>query len=192
MVTLGSARDQGKTIDVDVLASFAAGESLEAERACVDAVNDQAVVDLTVDVVLVFGMGQTSSQDLVQSATYEYDGVGLPDVQKEPAAVALDFGFTPTAAGFTALDFAFHEEDPDNRGAYLRTLAFAVDPVGGAANGTATNYSPGTQLSGFEFSFAGTVSAVDFPLSVERGTITETLDTELDDAGVPVVYALAY
>lgn len=191
-IALGDPALADDQLTVPVTARFEAGESLEAERACVDAVNEQAVVDLQVDVLFLVGEGDAGSVEITQTSTYEYDGVGLPDEQVEPAPVAADFGFVPTAVGWSSLDFVFHEGDPDNRGAYLRTIGFAADPVAGEATGTATNYSPGTQLSGFEYAFAGVLGGVAFPVTAERGTISAAVEAELDDAGAPVIVDLPY
>jgi hypothetical protein len=190
-VTLGVAQVVDDALEVSVDATFEAGESLEADRVCIDEVNDQAVVELVIDVLFLVGEGDQSTAAVSQGAEFPYDG-GVPDVQVDPAPLALSLGFTPTAVGFSSLSYAFHVDDPEERGAYLRTLAFSVDAVEGTANGTATNYSPGTQLSGFDYAFEGEVQAVSFPLTAERGTISATLPADLDDAGAPVLNDLPY
>lgn len=191
-ITVGTPVADGETVEVPIDAVFAAGESLEADRACVDEVNDQAIVDLAVDVVVLAGPGEESAVAVHQEASFPWDGAGLPPEQLDPAAVGVDLGFAPTAAGFSAIDFRFHPTDPDDRGAYLRTLAFSVDVEAGTANGTATNYSPFTQLSGFDYTFDGEVRGVTYPLTAERGVIVQNIDADLDDAGAPEVNELAY
>ena len=60
---------------------------------------------------------------------------------------------------------------------------------GDEASGTATNYSPLTQLHDFSFSFDGTVTHV--PLDgASHDTVSGTLPTGLDDDDRPIVYAL--
>src|SRR5262249_39423864 len=152
----------------------------------------QAIVDLHVDVLFLVGTGETVALDVVQGAEFPFDGPP-PEPQEDPAPLALAYGFEPTALGFSVLDYSFHVDDPDNRGAYLRTLAFDVKPgtLGtGEGNATATNYSQLTQLSGFDYQFEGQMRAVAFPLDVQRGTATVSLPADLDDLGHPIVTTL--
>ena len=90
------------------------------------------------------------------------------------------------------MDFQFHVDDAEDRGAYLRTIEYLADPVGGTAWGHATNYSPGTQLSGFDYAFSGTVVGVGFDGEVERGTASGTIEELVDEEGValPIVLPL--
>ena len=64
--------------------------------------------------------------------------------------------------------------------------------MAGVAEGFATNYSPGTQLSGFDYTFAGVVEAVDLGADVNRGLLEVTYEIVLDDDGaaVPMVWEL--
>jgi hypothetical protein len=161
-------RDGG---DAVVTAAFAAGLSLEAERACLDAVASEASITLVVDVVAVGGP-DTATATVEQSAAWgEVDGEW--EAQEPPAAVPVDL---PAARAWQALSWSFHADDPEGRGAYLRTLGFDAD-----GRGWATNASPGTQLSGFSYAFQGRL--VGFDADATSTSATAAYTPSLDAAG---------
>ncbi|MEQ1572429.1 MAG: hypothetical protein ABMA64_42810 [Myxococcota bacterium] len=196
-VALGEVTIDGDQVSAPVSATFAAGKTFDPDRECIDAVYDQAVVDLDVDVTFLVGDGAVEDLDLVQGAQFEFSGnPANPEPQTDPAPIALEFPITPTALGFAAIDFAFDPTRTDDRGAYLRTWSFTAAPGEGqepfvAANATATNFSPGTQLEDFGYRFEGVVRAVDFELELTRGTTSEAgIPAALDEAGQPVITSL--
>lgn len=187
-VTVG---DDG-TVTVPVDASFAAGKTFEDERKCIDAVNTQAVVSLTIDLLAVVGAETIERQTLATEASYAFSGDKInPEAQDDPAPKALAFTVEDPVVGFTALDFAFDPDRTDDRGAYLRTLGWWAEP-GGDANAVATNYSPGTQLSDFAYRFAGEVVAIDHGGTVTRGTSTGTFPAALEADGSAVPNTLPH
>ncbi len=191
-VALGEPTLDGDTVTVDVTASFAAGNSLEDERKCVDEINEQAVAAIHVVVAAVAGNDVTvTTQDLTQGAEYAAGNVPFtPDPQPDPdpATRALTLDTTDAVLGWTKLDYTFHAGDPDGRGGYLRSVQIDADAATGLASGHANNYSPGTQLSGFVYDFAGTVEAIAVPgAAITRASYTAELPAALDDGGVPVV-----
>jgi hypothetical protein len=192
-VSLGNPVAGDGSATVDVTAAFEAGNSLEPERACVDAVNELATAAITVRVAVLAGDLTAVSQDLDQSASYTYGDRFSPDEQPppDPATRPLDGDPATDVFGWTALDFRFHPDDPDDRGAYLRTLELHADGTTGEATGHATNYSPATQLSGFDYAFTGTVEAISAPgATADRGTVGADLPAALDADGTPVVTTL--
>lgn len=189
-VSLGAPVPGDGVAEVEVRAAFSAGNSLEAERACVDAVNEYATVALTVRVVVLSGRLDATAQALDQSASYAYGSRGTPEEQPDPDPASRPLNGDPAESvfGWSALDFRFHVDDPDDRGAYLRSLSFLADAFAGSAIGHATNYSPGTQLSAFDYAFTGTVVAVSAEDGeITRGTVAAELPAELDDNGSPVI-----
>ncbi len=130
-----------------VTAAFESGLSLEEARGCLDEAATGAEATLTIDVLGVAGVASQSAS-LVQSASWNQDGSELA-AQTPPRPETLDL---PEARAFSSLEWFFHKGDFDGRGAYLRTLT--ADSAGAAS---ATNYSPGTQVSGFDYRFVGTV-----------------------------------
>ncbi len=198
-VSLGEpiVSDDGQTATVEVQAAFEAGNSLEDVRACVDEVADRARVATDVTVLVVVGKGDATATDVTHGATYAWSGSATaPEAQDspDPSSRPWDPGMDAEGAlaGWSAIDFAFHVDDPDDRGAYLRSWSFAVDPVAGAASGHATNHSPGTQLSGFDYTFSGTARAVDLGVDVERGNADALLPAALDESFAPVITELAF
>lgn len=192
-VTLGdvAVRDDG-TVTVDVSATFAAGKTFDPDRECIDAVNDQAVVDFDVQLLAVVGDTTVETQPLSSSAAYAFSGNSIaPEPQDDPAAQTLSFTAADPVMGFSSVDFRFDPDRTDDRGAYLRTLGWWAEP-GGSANAVATNYSPGTQLEDFAFRFDGEVVAIEHGGTVTRGTSTGSFPAELDDAGSGVVNSLAH
>jgi len=183
----------GRSVDVPVSAWFEAGESLEEMRECLDAVNDQAQLAVAVDLVVIVGADEAESIEVAHGLSYPYgDGPMNPDEQPppDPAERPLGTSLQDPVLGWSALDFRFHDPDPDDRGAYLRSWTFDARLAGDVASGHATNYSPVSQLSGFEYTFAGTVEALVIDGDVARGLVRERLIVELDDDARPVVVEL--
>jgi hypothetical protein len=56
-----------------------------------------------------------------------------------------------------------------------------LDATSTSASGAATNYSPGTQLSAFDYSFTGTVSAIPGAFDVERRAAIDEVDIDVTD-----------
>jgi hypothetical protein len=195
-VSLGAPAlsDDGTTVSVDVSAKFAAGNSLEDERQCVDEINELAVAGFTVGVTAIAGDLTVESQEIAQGATYDAGNIPFhPDEQPEPAATALTIGAGDAIFGWTNVDYTFHASDPDDRGAYPRSIAVLANADAGVASGHSSNYSPGTQLSGFEYAFAGTVTAIASPgATVVRGAAAQEIPVELDENGDPVLQTLAF
>lgn len=186
---LGEPVVDGEQVSVGVDLAFEAGVTEDPDRTCIDEVVDRAVVGFEVTVRFVVGVDDAVALPVANEAVYPFSGDGLnPEEQPEVEPAALDHGLTDPALGWSAIDFRFMEAEP-GRGAYLRTLAFEADPAG-TALGWANNYSPGTQLEGFDYSFEGTVRAFTMDATIERGTVDETLQTELDTNGDPVVHTI--
>lgn len=187
-VALGEPSASGDQVTVPVQAAFEAGNTLEEARRCVDEVADRARVRLAVDVLVVSTDGPMETHAIAGSAVFPYNGDKIhPDPQVPPGPQALNLGRVDPMLAWSALDWRFHVDDPDVRGAYLRTLDFQALESGQAA-GWATNYSPGTQLSGFDYTFEGTLQAVELGAPVSRGTVSERFPAELDEGGTPVVH----
>ncbi len=186
--------DDGTQVTVDVTGTFAAGLTLEDERACLDAVVDQAQVAMTVQVTTMVSKREHESIQISNAAVYERgDDQNNPLEQPDPPASERTLGSTLSgdlAGGWSRLDYTFHADETDGRGAYIRSLIFDVIPANDFASGHATNYSPGTQFSGFDYDFEGTVEVVSVSGEVRTGLIEQTLPVELDDDGRPVVFDL--
>lgn len=179
--------DDGTTVQATVSAAFEAGVSLEEARECLDDVVDEARVGLAVQVLAVVDPTPPRVEELAFEGQWE-----LGEDQPEPDAAdrALDLGGESVLAGWSHLDFRFHEEDPDGRGAYLRSLEVALDPAAGHAWGHATNVSTLTQLSGFSYRFEGKVMVLDLAEPGDRGRVEATLDATLDAEHRPVSQSL--
>ncbi|MSQ03243.1 MAG: hypothetical protein EXR71_15355 [Myxococcales bacterium] len=156
-----------------VTAAFESGVSLEEARGCLDEAAPGAEAILTIDVLGVAGVAATWAP-LSQSASWNQDGSALAE-QTPPAPEALAL---PDVRAFSSLEWFFHEADADGRGAYLRTLT--ADSSGAAS---ATNYSPGTQLSGFDYRFVGTVVGFEGDGAGERKDWALHYTPALDDDG---------
>lgn len=196
-VALGEATlaGDGRSVTVPVSAWFEAGVSLEGERQCIDEVVDQAQVALEVEVQVVVAEAEVEDLAVSHGASYAYgDGPMNPDPQPAPDPADRPLGTTlaDPVLGWSAVDFRFHEGDPDGRGAYLRTVAFDARLADDVASGHATNYSPVSQLTGFEYSFAGTVRAVALDADVSRGLVRATLPVSLLDDGSALVTEIPY
>ncbi len=169
------------TLQVDVSVRLAAGASVEEVRECVDSVTDQAQVPITVHVLGISTSAAVSSETISHSMSYEYeDSEGDLVEQPDPDMGDRPLGLDDSLVGWSALDFSFHVDDPDNRGAYIRKLSVAHSVSEGWASGHSNNYSPPTQLSGYDYAFEGRLTGVDLSASAQRGTILETLPAELD------------
>lgn len=191
-LTLGEATlsADGLAVELDVSGRFAAGPTFEDERACLDAVVDQARVKLRVDVLAIVSELDTETHPVTHALQYAYTGMPFdPGAQPDPDFTERPLGssFAAPLAGWQALDFTFHEEG-QNRGAYLRRVKIELNPGSDVASGHATNFSPGTQLSGFDYVFEGTALTLDLDDPIERGLVAETIPVELDDAGEPRVF----
>lgn len=183
-LSVGDPVVDGDTIAVEVGATFAAGNTLEEIRQCIDAVIHRARVAIEVDVVVVAGGGEAVAREITSAATWERSTVDNPVPQTPPPAADVDFGLEDPMVGWQRLAWSFHVGDPEARGAYLRTLDFQADPR--KAYGTATNES-GTALSGFDYTFSGTIVGKDLGGTITRGSLETTLDVALDENGAPVV-----
>lgn len=195
-VELGEAvlADDRLSVTVPLSAGFEAGNSLEDIRQCVDEVNEQAQVLVSVEVVVIVGDEEDMvAHKLDHGMTYSYgDGPATPDEQPapDPADRAVDIDFDAELVGWQAMDWRFHVDDAEARGAYLRSLSFDAD--GGMASGHATNYSPITQITGFDYAFQGRVLALSLEEGGAEGERVEAMiPAELDEQGQPVVFELA-
>lgn len=172
----------GTTASVTVTAQLDPGITLETERQCIDAIVDQAIVGLSVDVLVLAGVESVTDEAVTSSATYTYgDGPFSPDEQEEvaPAALALD----APVVGWADVAFAF--DSGEGRGSYLRSFGFELGD--GGARGIATNYSPVTQITGMSYTFAGTARGVQLEGTVETGTVAvDGLEADLDANDDPV------
>ncbi len=187
VVTLGAPRLNAEGVSVDVSATFAPGPSEEDVRACIDAVYGDAVVSVRVDFLVVSG-AETEPLSIHSEATYPFAGDAMnPETQEDAALEPLGVDATTSLLGLTSIAWTFHEAEA--RGAYLRTLGVEVGPLGG--RGLATNYSPATQLSAFDFQFDGTVVVVDLGVDVQRTRWTGKFAAELSPDRSPVVHRLA-
>lgn len=181
--------DDGRSATVEVQASFEAGLTFETERQCLDAVIDQAQVSLQVGVVVLAGVS-AESHSVEQAVTYPYgegnDPLEQPD--PDPEERSFDVG-EADAMGWKSLDYRFHQEPGDERGGYIRTLSFLATPEG-FVSGHSNNYSPPTQLSGFDYAFSGEALAIELSGEVSRESLSELIEIELDDEGTPIPQSL--
>lgn len=190
--------DDGKSVAVDVTAVFDAGNSLEDSRQCIDEVSDEARVAMSVDVLVIAGKAPVESHQVAYDMAYEFgcapgqfpctNPAEQPD--PDPSDRGLPITFDDPLLGWSSWAFEFHVDDPDDRGAYIRSWVVDASAADGIATGHATNYSPNTQLSGFDYAFTGTVVGVDLGAEVERGVIADEISVELDEQDRPVVYSL--
>ncbi len=189
----------GLSASVSVQATFAAGLTHETLRECIDAVAADAAAEITVDVLLVVGATDRVTQSVNYAQEYEFDGnVATPPEQLPPdeGERTLDVPMTDRMLGWRAFDFQFHTTMDDGAGAYLRSWSVDANPSTGVVSGHSTNYSPFTQLTGFDYVFEGTVEIIDVGGQVETGEYAidalEPLPAELDEEGRPVVYEWSY
>ncbi len=184
--------DDGETVTATLQGAFEAGLSFEDYRACQDEVIDELQVPITVRALAVVTPDEVVQQGMGHDAYYEWSGNQFdPEEQPDPELGdrALTLPWDQAIAGWSAIDFRFHDDDPDLRGAYLRTLEVGFDLDEGWASGHATNYSPGTQLSDFQYQFEGTLSAVEADGTIEWGSATfDEIEAELDDDARPVIH----
>jgi hypothetical protein len=193
-VALGAPTFEGDVASVTVDVSFEAGNSLEDVRACIDAVRARAQVRFDLALWVVATREAVTEQQVAGGMSFPDPAGGVPEPQIPTDVAPLDDALgADSVVGWRAVDLSLHADDPAERGAYLRTWTLRVDPVGGTAAGQATNYSPGTQLSGFDYAFAGTVVGATIPGSVEHGVTAATaVPALLGDDGSPVLTALPY
>jgi len=184
--------DDGKSVTVTLKGSFEAGYSFEEYRACQDDVVEEAQVPITVRVLAIATPNGLEQHGLQHDLHYEFTGNQFdPEEQPDPPLEerALALSWDDAIAGWSAIDFRFDEDDPDLRGAYLRTLSVGFDPAEGWASGHASNYSPGTQLSDFGYAFEGQITAVEADGAMEWGSATfDEIEAELDDDARPVLH----
>ncbi len=179
----------GDNMELQLHATFQAGNSLEEARICMDEVADQAQVPITVYVLAISSEQEIQEHDLIYEDSWEL-GEEQPEPDLSTRTIAL--GGPNILAGWSQLDFVFHAEDPDLRGAYLRSLEIDLDPSHGWASAWSSNYSPLTQLSGFSYSFHGSIQVLDPSSVVERLTILETVDSNLDEDGLPILHEIPW
>jgi len=185
-VELLNPRREGGELKVDVKATFGAGVTEDPDRLCVDEVQAMSQVPFTIDVLFIVA-DDAVAHDVHQEAYFPFSGDQFaPGPQEVPAPVALP-GDGSGLMGWSSLVYRFNTDSPVGRGAYIRTLHFGID--GADAHGTATNFSPITQLHDFGFTFDGVVQEI--PLAgVETATYTAVLPAEIDAAGVATVFDL--
>lgn len=163
---------------VTATASFAAGLSLEEARACLDAAAPDARVTVTVQVLALSGV-ETGVTPIQRSGAYDLGSAVDPEPQEPPAPVLITDGFA-----WQSLDWTFHNNDADGRGAYLRSLTFFA---GEQSSVSASNYSPGTQLSAFDFAFSGNVVSVAGAREVDKLSVNYTPSLDIDGDVTQVV-----
>lgn len=174
---------QGSAVDVDVYVRFGAGESLEEDRECVDEVNERARVPMSVSVTVMEATEGPWTHDVAQEAAWELGDRVDPDPQEPPPFEMISWEAEPAVSGWTWLSWRFHDDDPDQRGAYLRSLAFGLGEASASAGGSATNRSPATQLSGFSYQFEGTVVGAKVAGAIEEHTVSQVIPVALDESG---------
>ncbi|MEZ4240646.1 MAG: hypothetical protein R3F59_31745 [Myxococcota bacterium] len=192
-IDLGEVELSGTSATVTAQLAFSAGKTFDPDRQCIDEVNERAVVAMTVHAVVLYGDTAIARGAVATAEAYPFSGDKLhPEEQVESAPVTVDFsGVSDPLVGYRMLDFRFDPDRTDDRGAYLRTLGWWVTPEG-QANGIATNYSPGTQLEDFGYTFLGEAAAVDVQGTVERGLSSASLAAALDGDGNAVVTAVEH
>lgn len=189
-VTLGETQlsDDGRAALVTVAAVFAAGNSAEDLRACLDEAVPFARARVTVDVVVVVSEGEVGRSTVAMSGAFADDP---SDPQAMDSASA---SWTPAwpdgAIGWEDMSWTFHVGDPEDRGAYLRSLELGLDPGASSAFGWATNTSP-TMLSGFDVRFNGTIVERDVDVDVSRlSASADAMPADIDSLGEPVPFIL--
>jgi hypothetical protein len=179
---------------VVVHANFAAGNTLEEMRTCIDEVIGRARVDVSVDVLFVHGGGAAAEAAIESAATFPLhdpaDASTDPPVAEQtlPAGTAPSLGLIDPLVGWRAMSWQFHADDPDGRGAYLRSLNLVGSSE--TAMGGATSYSPGTQLSDFAYAFEGTLVGHEVGGAVSTGTLEVELEVLTDEAGAAMTQML--
>lgn len=187
-VTIGdvSLSDDGRAALVPVAAVFAAGPTLEALRVCLDAAVPYARARVRVDVVVVVSEGATSTSDVGQSGAFADDPSDPQTL--DPSAAMWTPTFPDGMAGWRDMSWTFHASDPEDRGAYLRSLELGL--TADSAYGWATNTSA-TMLSGFEVRFAGTVVERDVDVDVTHWEASaDGMPADIDSLGEPVPFIL--
>jgi len=188
-IALGEPVERTGAVEVELTAEATPGASLDPARACIDDVVDRATVELEVEVLFVLAPDEPSQENVHLEMSYDYSGNSLdPGEQPEPPPDSYAASFVTDAIGWSAIDFRF---DPgEDRGAYLRSLAFEATTAG--ALGWASNFSPGTQLEDFAYSFDGVVTGFDVDGDLTRGATSASLVPELDSGGEPVVHEVGW
>ncbi len=188
-VALGTPTLEGGAATVPVSATFAAGNANDPERTCIDEVNEQAVVAMTVRGLLLVGRDlEVEEHHVSSSAAFPFSGDLLdPGEQVPPEPEQVDLGLEATAAGLASMDWTFYPEAADGQGAYLRTFGWTV-ATDGTVGASATNYSPGTQLEDFAYEVDLTARFVAFDGTVVGHEASAELRTEIEADGKPVVH----
>jgi hypothetical protein len=185
-------REDGGAVVVTVSGWFEAGYSFEEYRACQDEVVVEAQVLMTVRVLALVSPGDVDRHTVEHGVHYAFSGNPYdpgeqpdPDLAERPLALPWE----QAIAGWSALDFRFHEDDADLRGAYIRSLSVGLDLDDGWASGHATNYSPLTQLSDFSYRFTGEVTALEADGATSNGQVHfEDLGAELSEDNRPEIH----
>jgi hypothetical protein len=106
----------------------------------------------------------------------------------DPSAAMWTPTFPDGMAGWRDMSWTFHASDPEDRGAYLRSLELGL--TADSAYGWATNTSA-TMLSGFEVRFAGTVVERDVDVDVTHWEASaDGMPADIDSLGEPVPFIL--
>ncbi len=195
-LSLGAVTERDGVVSAPVSVAVAAGNTHDPDRVCIDEVNDQMRAEVRVSAVFVVG-SDVASADVPFSVaeTYAFSGLASePGEQPEPEPETLDWGLddAPLTAGIAAMDWVFYPDvydaGDDEQGAYLRTLRFGA-ATDGVARASATNYSPFTQLEGFDYAVEAVARGVVFDGDVDAWEVSGVrLETLLDEAGAPVVH----
>ena len=186
---VGIAPNSADDSSFDVTGVFEAGNSVEDIRKCIDAVNEEAQVNLKVYLLAVDTKELAETQSVSHGAEYELGSKSEPNPQNDPdlSERPLTLPVEDHVLGWTSLAFSFHEDDEAGRGAYLRHLMFDINTDDVAAYGHATNYSPGSQLSGFDYTFNGEIVSIPVRGAFESGLLELQLEAVVDDDKVPVL-----
>jgi hypothetical protein len=176
----------GDRADVTVSARFVAGNSMEDERECIDAVNEGARVPFAVSVVVLSAEEGVKQHTFERSEAWELGEPLAPTEQIPGQPEDVGIPEAHNVVGWRSLKWAYNLDDTDERGAYIRSLGFHADSTG-SSTGYATNYSPGTQLTGFSYAFEGVVSSGQVEGETRSFSMAERLVVEVDESYVPVV-----
>ena len=182
---VGIAPNSADDSSFDVTGVFEAGNSVGYQKG-IDAVNEEAQ-NLKVYLLAVDTKELAETQSCW--AEYELGSKSEPNPQNDPdlSERPLTLPVEDHVLGWTSLAFSFHENDEAGRGAYLRHLMFDINTDDVAAYGHATNYSPGSQLSGFDYTFNGEIVSIPVRGAFESGLLELQLEAVVDDDKVPVL-----
>lgn len=180
--------DDGRSVTIEVGASFAAGVTGEDLRVCLDAAAPYAAMRAAIDVVVLVGEGETTTHAVTTGGSFPRDPQGTQPIPLDQTGYVPSWDGAPV--GWRKVDWRFHASDPDQRGTYLRTLDLDVSPDEALLYGWATSTSL-TMTSGFEVAFEGEVVEADFGVDVvHRRADGDALPAEIDDEGTPIEHVL--